>query len=121
MDLKLVSLLSSEVDLKRWEPDTLEDTYISLTLEIGTSQYNEEGTNLFYVTLATPEALRTHRKGLILSENRTIIVDRYDYDTTRNQLKEIIKKCQRDTWIECCQVLQRYFMWEYEDYVNVDR
>ena len=79
---------------------------------------DNSGINMFYVVLATPEALRLRRKGPFLVENRTLVVSDFDYDAIVSGIKSILEKCNRETWEESCQVLQRYFDWEYEDYIQ---
>ena len=112
--LDLIDLSSAEIDLTSWKPLSNEDVFICLDIEISFS--NEEGTNLFYVTLATPEALSKHCEGPILVKNRTIIVVEYNYDEVKNCILEILDQCSRATWSDSCSILQRYFQWEYEDY-----
>jgi hypothetical protein len=114
--LFLNSLSSSEVDLKSWYPLSNEEVFICLDLEIGFSD-DSEGSNYFYTTLATPESLVKHRIKPCLVKNRTIVVSEYSYDILRNIIFEILDACSRDSWDESCSVLQRYFQWEYEDYL----
>jgi hypothetical protein len=84
-------------------------------LEVGFSD-KDDSTNLFYITVATPEALRKRRNGPILAKNRTILISEYDYDSIRETILDILNKCSKDSWDESCIALQRYFQWEYEDY-----
>ncbi|EKA0956789.1 hypothetical protein OJ874_004963, partial [Escherichia coli] len=63
-----------------------------------------------------PEALRKRAKRFLISENRMIIIDRFDYKLLLESINNILKKCTRDNWDESCYMLQRYFSWEYEDY-----
>jgi hypothetical protein len=113
--LKLYHISSSEVDdLWNWKPQSLEDVFIAIDMEIGMS--DTEGTNMFYVSLATPESLRKHEKGLLLVENRTMIVSEYNYQAILDGINKIIKKCNKRSWEESCLALSRYFLWEYEDY-----
>lgn len=110
------SISSTDVELDTWYPETMEDVFVSLDIEVEFSDGNE-GINLFYVTLATPEALSKHRTPPILVEHRTIVVSEYSYDIVRKAILNIAEKCTRKTWEESCLALQRYFQWEYEDYV----
>ncbi|MFC1685297.1 Imm8 family immunity protein [Pseudomonadota bacterium] len=114
--LILNSLSSSDVDLEDWNPMSNDDVFICLDMEIGHSDI-EQGINLFYVTLATPESLRKHRAGSYLVKNRTLVISEYSYVAVHSLILEILDACSRDTWNESCNVLQRYFQWEYEDYV----
>ncbi|MCJ8332283.1 MAG: hypothetical protein HRT89_19900 [Lentisphaeria bacterium] len=76
--LKLLSVSSSEAELPDWDPDNNEEIFVCLDLSIGFA--GEEGENLFYVTLASPEALKIHRSNnYCLVKNRTLVVDFYDY------------------------------------------
>jgi Immunity protein 8 len=114
-NLILRSISSAEIEIKKWYPLSNEDVFICLDLEIEFSE-NVGGANLFYVTLATPESLRIHRKGPILVKNRTLVVSEYNYDVLRSGILEILECCSRESWSESCIALQRYFQWEYEDY-----
>ena len=114
--IKLISLSSSEVDLKYWHPESKEDVFICLDIEVG--QHGEDGSNMFYVTLTTPEALRKRRSEHVLSRGRILIVDDYDYDLVRKLVLEIIAGCSAMQWDDSCAYLQRYFQWEYEDYID---
>lgn len=113
--LDAISSTDIDVDLKYWFPACNEEVLISLDLNIRYLD-GEEGSNMFYVTLSTPEALRKFRKGSILVRNRTIIVSEYDYNIVREVIIEILDKCSRQNWEDSCAALQRYFLWEYEDY-----
>jgi hypothetical protein len=89
-------------------------------MEIGVAN-DDESTNLFYVTLATPEALRTRRgHHPFLVEHRVLVVDDYDYRTVVHGIRQILTKCSRSNWGDSCKALQRYFQWEYEDYMGND-
>ncbi|NQZ07406.1 MAG: hypothetical protein HRT35_09630 [Algicola sp.] len=113
--LVLNSLSSAEVDLKYWKPNSNQDIFICLDLEIS-FENKADGSNLFYVTLASPEALRIHRKGIVLVKNKTLVVKEFDYEALMQRINEILCQCTRNTWEESCTVLQKYFSWEYEDY-----
>lgn len=113
--LKLKSISSSEVELNTWHPTENEDVFICLDIEVGFAD-EESGVNLFYVTLATPEALRRHCNPPVLVKNRTIVISDYSYDAVRDAVLEILSKCTRDSWNDSCVALQRYFQWEFEDY-----
>ncbi len=76
----------------------------------------KKGSNYFYVKVATPEALRKRSKNFLISDNRVIVIDYFDYYLLRKVIENILKKCTRENWDESCLVLQRYFSWEYEDY-----
>lgn len=113
--LVLKSLSCDEIEsLKYWEPKSLSDVYLSLVLEIGFS--GEIGVNIFYVTLATPEALRKNCNGFEIVKNRTLVVSDYNYSLIQKMILEILDNCNRNGWDECCIELQKYFYWEFEHY-----
>ena len=115
--LKLKSISSSQVNLKSWHPPN-EEVFVCLDMEIGFFDIRQ-GTNLFYVNLATPGALHEYHNDPVLVENRTIVISEYNYDLVKRTILEILKKCSRDDWNESYQVLLRYFQWEYEDYNKI--
>lgn len=117
---KIKSLISfdPDVDLKRWKPQSNTDVYLLVEIEIGAE--NASGGNLFYVKLATPEALVKHEEHPFLVKNRTIVMTSYDYRAFKSLLLEIIDQCSRVSWEETCVALQRYFQWEYEDNIDVE-
>jgi len=113
--LILKSMSSSEIDFSSWYPSSDEEVFICLDLEIEFGD-GADGSNMFYVTIATPKALEMHREGPVLVKNRTLVVTEYSYDIVRSAVINILNECTRETWIDSCMALQRYFQWEYEDY-----
>jgi hypothetical protein len=114
--LVLYDISSTTTDpLAGWRPETLEDTYTSIDLTIGTND-KSKGINYFYVTVATPEALRLRSTGFLISDHRVIVIEKFDFKLLKMNIEKILEKCNRSTWSESCLVLQRYFAWEYEDY-----
>jgi Immunity protein 8 len=115
--LVLHEISSSMTDpLEKWQPRTLEETYTAIDLSIGMSD-GVEGENIFYVKIATPEALRRRARDFLISDHRVIVIDRFDFVLLRKAIEKIIDKCSRSEWDESCLALQRYFAWEYEDYI----
>lgn len=116
---KIKSIISydPDIDLKSWKPQSNADVYTLVEIEIGPE--NKGGGNLFYVKLATPEALIKHEKHPFLVKNRTIVMTNYDFRAFKSLLIEIVDQCSRDSWEETCVALQRYFQWEYEENIDV--
>lgn len=116
--LVLYDLSSTTIDpLSEWEPVSLEDTYVAVDLCIGMND-GTKGGNYFYVKVATPEALRKRAAGFLISKNRVIIIDKFEYNLLRKIIEDILDACTRDNWDDSCSVLQRYFSWEYEDFTH---
>ncbi|WP_208511361.1 Imm8 family immunity protein [Variovorax paradoxus] len=103
--------------LDQWRPRTLEDTYTAVDLDIAMSD-GEAGSNLFYVKVATPEALRRRAKGFLIAGHRVLVIEKFDHEQLRLAIEDILEKCTRDTWEASCAALQRYFAWEYEDFAH---
>lgn len=101
--------------LSEWQPASLEDTYVAIDLCIGMDD-GENGSNYFYVKVATPEALRKRARNFLIVENRVIIIDYFEYFSLVKIIRNILEKCTKESWDESCCMLQRYFSWEYEDY-----
>ncbi|EKE4264390.1 hypothetical protein OUR91_004085, partial [Escherichia coli] len=80
--------------LSSWMPEALEDCYITIDLHIGMND-SDRSINYFYVKVATPEALRKRAKRFLISENRMIIIDRFDYKLLLESINNILKKCTR--------------------------
>lgn len=116
MKLILVSIFSDDHDLASWNPRTREEVYDIITMMVAFDDVNE-GTNYFSFNIATPEALRARDEYPIIATNRTIIISDYDYDVLLDEINRILEVCSRETYHECCSAMQRYFLWEYEDYV----
>ena len=114
--LLLRDVSADEIDIRNWEPESQAEVFTTLTMEIGWQ--GREGTNLFHVVLATPESLRKFRDDFVLVRNRTLVVQRYDFSKLVAALKSIVEESTRASWEDSCEVLSRYFYWEYEDFVN---
>lgn len=117
-DVILLGMVSTKIDpLISWRPDSLDEIYFDLNINIGLDD-GSEGVHFFYVEVATPEALRCHHDQFLISSNRMIIIDDYDYFALKQVIEDIIKKSKRRHWEDTCIALTRYFNWEYEDYGN---
>ncbi|MEM8609623.1 MAG: Imm8 family immunity protein [Myxococcota bacterium] len=111
---KLKRLSSSDVEIFWWEPETLADVYFQLALEIG--EPDTVGQHLFYVTVATPEGLRAHARGAVMSDRAVLVLSEFSLSTLRKHIATILERCEGWNWGECSTKLQRYFAWEYEDH-----
>lgn len=115
VELELRDLSSSNVaSIEKWRPNSLEQIFISLDLEIGLK--GETASNMFHVKVATPEALRSRQHEYVIARNRTLVIDEFDFKKLREAIQEIMQSCSKQTWEESCICLQRFFQWEYEDY-----
>ncbi len=119
--LTLKSVTSSEVELglDLWFPENNAELFLCLDLEISFND-DEIGSNMFYVTLATPESLRKFRPiNYALVKNHTLVVNNYNYQNLIEVLNSILVECTSTTYEESCILLQRYFKWEYDSFKSV--
>lgn len=93
-----------------------------IVLEISSVDENgipNNGSNLFYFTLTTPEFLAlnaTISTEYFLVKNRIFVIGYLDYKKLVFSLNNIISKCCKNTWEDSVIELLKYFEWEYEDY-----
>ncbi|RZM06050.1 MAG: hypothetical protein EOO88_53955 [Pedobacter sp.] len=117
MKTKLVvqDVYSDSVDLRGWWPENIEDISLRICVEVG--EKNEIGSNNFYFTLSSPEALKKKESSeYFLVKNRTIIVGYFDYKLLYAGVEKIVAECCGESFEESCLQLTRYFDWEYEDF-----
>lgn len=120
--LEVKSFFSSDVDtsIYNWQPDNPEVVSIQLSIAIGVE--GEDASDDFQTVVATPkgleEAMTTHN---VNGFDRNLMVYKsYSFDQVKKDIEVIVTKCQCDTFEESTLKLQRYFLWEYEDYVLSD-
>lgn len=109
-------LYSTEVELDEWEPDTLADVYFLAEMEIG--EVDDERRDMFYVKVATPEGLRANATNAVIADRGVLVVSAYSLPELREHLSKLLLRCEGSTWSDVAAKLQRYFVWEYEDYVE---
>jgi hypothetical protein len=118
--LEVHHLRSSDVnDLVNWKPKSLDEVFYPLDMDIG--QFGATGSNIFYVLIATPEALRRQaeeyrRANRVFPDRNLLVFPDYSWDFVVSRVDRIVKLCTRESWNESVTCLNRYFAWEYEDY-----
>lgn len=124
--LEVHSLLSLDVhDLPTWRPDSPEDVYLTVELEIG--EAGATGAYVFQLMVATPEGVRAHHKGQTLQTytsmcgrgktfdiDAMLVIDPYDWPALHDVLLRRVASCERSTWVESLDRLRTRFFWEYE-------
>jgi len=124
--LETVDLRSLDLgDSGSWRPAAPEDVYLMFELEIG--EAGVSGAHVFQLLIATPEGLGAHHRGRALQAfesmserggglriDAMLVLDRYDWPSLRESLRERVAGCQRATWAESLECLRTKFFWEYE-------
>ena len=99
--------------IDQWMPQSEADVYYSLCLHIG--RPDEEGADLFYVDVATPQAITEHNLGKSLSQ-RKIVVNPYSWENVLEAVRATLETCVGDNWSQQSELLAKHFNWEYENY-----
>lgn len=99
--------------IDQWRPDSDSEAYYSLCLHIGPP--DEEGADLFYVDVATPQAINALNLGKRMSE-RGIVVNPYSWENVLAVVRTILERCAGEDWSQQSQLLAKHFSWEYENY-----
>jgi hypothetical protein len=107
--------------VSRYDQPAKEDVCYVMTLSIGMA--GEPGADLFYVRVATPEALasRAPERPAVMASRAIMIVSDFDWETIQSHIEETVKICSAPTWNESRERLVRYFSWEYEDIQDAER
>lgn len=115
--LALRSLSSPDVTPDAWMPEN-NRAFFLLQLEVGA--VGSAAADTFDVVIATPEGLAhiAPEDGTgAISKRATIVLREFTWARVHATISQILRDCQSSTWTESVQRLQRYFAWEFEDYV----
>ena len=118
IELELRDILSPDVEPDRWEPKS-PAVWVLLQLEIGVR--GEVPCDTFSVMVATPEGLLEHATpdaDGVLTKRGTIVLREFSWNVVRRVLSGILAQCRAENWQQAVPKLQRYFLWEFEDYIQ---
>jgi hypothetical protein len=118
MRIELKHIHSPDVDVDEWQPES-NSVWFLLELDIG--PVGKEGADIFQVMVGTPEGLRklaTADARGVLSNRAAIILHEFSWTALRGAIAAILRECDSSDWKESVLRLQRFFEWEYEDYVQ---
>ena len=99
--------------IDEWRPSSDAEVYYSLCLHIG--PLDEEGADLFYVDVATPQAINELNLGKRMSE-RGIVVNPYSWENVLQEVRNILERCVGDDWNQQSELLSKHLNWEFENY-----
>ena len=99
--------------IDQWMPESDSYVYYSLCLHIGPP--DEEGADIFYVDVATPQAIYEHNLGSRMKQ-RGIVVNPYSWENVLKEVQSILELCAGDDWSQQSQLLSKHFNWEFENY-----
>ncbi len=119
--LEIKDIWSSDVEnVNRWVPDDRSTVFIQIYIAIGVE--GDERADNFQLVVATPTGIRKwaeeYKLDLVLKRN-VFVYREFSWKSLKRDIDAVVKKCESDTWNESVLKLQRYFLWEYEDYTKV--
>ena len=114
MKIEIKDFYSPEVDeVWLWEPDDINE--VSFLLEISIGEVGSDGCDIFQVSIVTPKGINLN-KDFLISDRATIVIKSFDWEQIVSTLENVVKRCACSNWVDSVAKLQRFFLWEYEDY-----
>lgn len=115
--LQIMGLWPNDIDdLSTYRPSDPRDVYFHLYIDIGDQSGN---VSEFQVEIGTPKGMMScaseHDLTLITDRN-LIVMSEYSFDLLEESINNILLKCESNDWDASVLKLQRYFLWEYEDF-----
>lgn len=109
LQIQKIATTDFRTPLSEWQPDTLEDTWVSIELTIG--EVGTPNAEPFCLLVSTAEAFRLHdlKRSSIELGMHTMIVDVWDWPTIQNEIEDKVKACQAKTWPESLKALSLHF------------
>lgn len=97
------------------EPMSETNFYVSAIIDIGLK--GEEGADQFFANIASPEGLLDRWKNdrnIVL--RGLILLQKYDLKEAERLVNDVLTSCKRDTWKKTALALNRFFVWDFDDY-----
>ncbi len=114
--IEIKSAFCAEVEVNEWQPDGQEQVNLMLQVEIGSR--GREARDVFTLWVTTPEALMTLAGRGLLVERATLVLSPFSWKALWEAIDAILERCDKgDGWARISQRLERYFHYEFEDYV----
>jgi Immunity protein 8 len=106
----------AHLSMRQRTPQKAGDVYYLIEMAIG--PVGEKAADIFAVMIATPEALlaRKRSRPLVISDRALVVVKSFRWKEIEKKLRSIVELCSGSSWNESVLRLQRYFLWEYEDF-----
>jgi hypothetical protein len=86
-------------------------------LDIGISEL--EASDIFHLRVCTPDNVEDScSDDFCICIKHTLVVKKYDYAKIRQFIEGLIDEVRGDSWPSIATELNKYFGWEFEDYVS---
>ena len=77
---------------------------------------DDEKMDYFELKVCSTKWLELSSKPILL--RHTLIVDKYNYNDILRSIEYYISQCEDSSWKNISLKLSRYFLWEFEDYIE---
>jgi len=102
------AVVNEEDELDNWKPQNPRSVALRLILQIGWD--DDPGEDDFTVYCITNEL----RDAFKLNTRSVIYCEEFEWPKIKENILNILKKCERATWHESVKQLRKRFDWEYE-------
>lgn len=114
-ELKLIMDSAGELNLEEY--CSLDDYFcVNVLMGIGLPSSNEM--DYFEVRVCSLKWLELNEVYPLLLRH-TLIINKYNYESLLKAIEECLGKCSGSSWEDISMKLSRFFLWEFEDYVEV--
>lgn len=118
MNAELKRLHSPDVyDLENYQPESPEKFGFLLQAMVGPE--GKDGEESFDIEVCTPKWLeKTYGMNDVVIGRHHFIVREYNYPRIVQTIKDFLRGCSGENWIEVANKVSRLGKWEFEDYVE---
>lgn len=102
-------------DLKDYQPDN--PNYFSVGISMLIGELGQDWAEIFYAQICSFDwfyDLKGQQKTFHTRD--MIVVEHYDYQSIKNHLNRIISMYDEENWQSLANQLNKYFIWEFDDY-----
>jgi hypothetical protein len=105
-------------NIRTWQPDDPDTIAEIVFIDIG--ERSKDSADQFTIKVATPAGLATlEARDGIIATRPLLVMKRYDFGDLWRWLEHTVAECERESWTYSVESLQRYFLWEYDNYKEV--
>lgn len=115
MFAKIKQLHSPDVDFVNYWPE--DETNFGFLLELSVGTKDSSGMDIFQLIVCTPDWFKTKNEKQVATWGYSyLFVFKYDYPTIMAFITKHIEKISGDDWNNIAMKIDRYAMWEFQDY-----
>lgn len=115
MHAKVVQIDSSDIDVNSYVPENENHFGFALAIHVGSSEGN--GADIFQLMVCTPEWFKSNYGDQSAVWGYSFLfVFKYDFPTIKTFITKHIEKKYGNDWSSIAVKIDRYAMWEFQDY-----